>query len=64
MSMGVTGLPWATPTWSSRWNGRPLPTASRCAKMVLSDLIGPSEGGGIHMEEVSVIGIDLANAAF
>ena len=45
---------------ASRWSGRPLPTASRCAKMVLSDLFGPSEGGGIHMEEVSVIGIDLA----
>ena len=38
-----------------RWSGRPLPTASRCAKMVLKRLSQPSEGEGIHMEEVSII---------
>ena len=48
------------PRLQVRWSGRPLPTASRCAKMVLKRLGRPSEGGGIHMEEVAIIGIDLA----
>ena len=47
-----------------RWSGRPLPTASRCAKMVLKRFSRPSEGGGIHVEEVTIIGIDLAKRSF
>ena len=61
-------------TWRSvrlgrcnRWSGRPLPTASQCAKMVLSDcdLERSDHLGRRHpMEEVIIIAIDLAKNSF
>ena len=46
-----------------RWSGRPLPAASRCAKMVLS-VSRPSEGGGIQWRRLASSGSIWQSAAF
>ena len=49
----------------SRWSGRPPPDGiAMCQDGTERIVVDASEGGGIHMEEVSVIGIDLAKRSF